>query len=470
MQINLAVTGWGYTIGVASDVPKVGAIVVTTRGHKGLRVQAHAAEWSSEIALTGEAQEYGPFAACITPLDADYYIVTVDGAQDENGKATQLEARVQVDKRFVPSVEFVYHEPPPAAAAAPAATQQAETPATVVDATAAGLDDDSAATTAATFTEDEPDAGALPKTSANGEGADAAFLVAASVVEPPVARGPACLSGVAPDAGGRNVRVIDAVGNELRTTADSEGRFRFDPLPPGVYSLFVEGGYQQAAIELDGTADVDILFAPVIAVWETTVTNAGSMPGYSSVRVEVEGMTNLPVRIWQGDEEGRLARTGSSQAGAHVAEFRDLPLGRHMIEPEGLGVWAEVEITGLEALWVSFRRKAEPLGPNEVRRTPPLARSDRFAAAVSAYRAQSFYIYLSTMPATVEQQVALLRFVSAHEPGFGSDLEAAAQADLVLLIEDERAGGAVAQQLLLRNVPVERVAGDWNQFFARFGS
>jgi hypothetical protein len=110
-QVNLSVSGWGYTLGIASDVPKVGAIVVATQGRKGLRVQAHASEWSSEIALTGEATDYGPFAACITPLDADYYIVTVDGAQDEAGKPTQLEARVQVDKRFVPLVEFVYHEP-----------------------------------------------------------------------------------------------------------------------------------------------------------------------------------------------------------------------------------------------------------------------------------------------------------------------------------------------------------------------
>ena len=68
-QIELAVSGWGYTIGVASDVQKVGAIVVSTPGHKGLRVQAHGADWSSPVAVTGEATEYGQFAACITPLE-----------------------------------------------------------------------------------------------------------------------------------------------------------------------------------------------------------------------------------------------------------------------------------------------------------------------------------------------------------------------------------------------------------------
>ncbi len=114
VQVELAVAGWGYTVGVASDVQKVGAIVVTVAGHKGLRVQAHGPDWSSPIMLTGEATEYGQFAACITPLDADYYIVTVDGVQDEHDRPTQLEARVQVDKRAIPLVEFVFIEPPAA--------------------------------------------------------------------------------------------------------------------------------------------------------------------------------------------------------------------------------------------------------------------------------------------------------------------------------------------------------------------
>jgi hypothetical protein len=284
-----------------------------------------------------------------------------------------------------------------------------------------------------------------------------------------VTGGPTRLSGQAPDAAGRGVRVIDAVGNEQRALADSEGRFRFDALPPGVYSLFIEGGYQQSGIELDGAADVEVLFAPVIAVWETIVTNAGSMPGYTSVRVEIEGMTNLPVRIWQGEEEGLLARTGSNaQAGANVAEFRNLALGRHMIEPEGLGIWAEVEVTGLEAIWVSFRRKAEPLGANEVRRTAHMARSG--PAAQGAYAPKLVYVYVAAPPRGIEQQLALLGYVAEHRPLFGNDLEAAARADVVLLIEDEQAVSAVEQQLLLRNVSVERVGGDWGRFFVRFGS
>lgn len=470
-QVNLTVAGWGYTLGVASDVPKVGAIVVATQGHKGLRVQAHASEWSSEIALTGEAPDYGPFAALISPLDADYYIVTVDGAQDETGKPTQLEARVQVDKRFVPLVAFVYHEP--VQAPPPAVAQE---PPEKLAASEKGGEESAAESR----TTDSP-----PAADAGADDQAAALAVAALAA---LAAEPSRLSGVAPEAGRRTVRLIDAVGNEHRTLTDAEGRFQFDRLPPGVYLLLVEGGYAEADLHVDGSAAVEVLFAPLITVWETTVTDAGSLPGYSSVRVEVEGTPDLPVRVWQGEEEGAVVRTGSVQTpGGAIAEFRNLAPGRHLIEPEGLGVWAEVQIVGLEALWVTFRRKAEPIGANEVRRLPhrlPPAASeqrvsgqgapgeDRSEEAAPARRegAALVYIYVAALPQRLEQQMALLRFAAQRRPEVGNDLEAAARAALVLLIDHEKGASMAEQQLLLRNAPVRRVMGDWDHFFAQFGS
>ena len=460
-QIELAVSGWGYTIGVASDVQKVGAIVVSTPGHKGLRVQAHGADWSSPVAVTGEATEYGQFAACITPLEADYYIVTIDGAEDENGQPTQLEARVQVDKRFIPLVEFVFVEPPTAKEAPPA--QNVE----------------EVQSEPATQAQPESEVPASEATAAGERSSENLVLAAA----PALFGGMSRLSGFAPDGSGRDVHVIDAVGNERWAMTDSEGRFAFEQLPVGVYSVYVDGGYHQDGIELDGSADVEILFAPVIAIWETAITNAGSMPGFSSVRVEVEGMANLPVRIWQGEEEGVVAHTGSephtgsgaqsgSQRGANLVEFRGLAPGRYLVEPEGLGIWAEVEITGLEALWVSFQRKTEPVGLNDIRRTPvrpPGMHTGAEQASKAAGEQLGVYIFVAAPPQQLEQQLALLRYVAAYRPQVGNDLAEAAQAAIVLLVEDEQAPSSVEQELLLQNVTVVRARGNWEGFFNKFG-
>jgi hypothetical protein len=424
--------------------------VVSTPGHKGLRVQAHGADWSSPVALTGEATEYGAFAASITPLDADYYIVTVDGVEDENGRPAQLEARVQVDKRSIPLVEFVF-VPPPAQEAPPPPAQAEAAP---------------------------PAAGAVPQEASPAELPPAGERVPQEVnlAAAMLLGGASNLAGLAPDGGGRPVRMIDAVGNERWSVTDAEGRFVFEELPPGVYSVSVDGGYQHSGVELDGAADVEILFSPVIAIWETAITNAGSMPGFSSVQVEVEGMPNLPVRIWQGEEEGLVARTGSSSAPhkeprEHVVEFRGLAPGRYLVEPEGLGVWAEVEITGLEALWVSFRRRTEAVGPNEVRRAPRYGRGVQTPAGAgeAAGARGSLYVFLAGPVRQLEQQLALLRFVAAQGPQVGGDLAQAARADVVLLLEDDEAPSDLEQQLLLRNVVVKRPQGDWGGFFAQFG-
>ena len=91
------------------------------------------------------------------------------------------------------------------------------------------------------------------------------------------------------------------------------------------------------------------------------------MPGYSVVRVEVEGMRELPVYIWKEDWEGMMRRTGSKpEYGEYAAEFSPLGPGHYMVEPEGLGLWADVELTGLEVVWIEFRRKSVPSNPHKV--------------------------------------------------------------------------------------------------------
>ncbi|MCB0152025.1 MAG: hypothetical protein KDE01_30760, partial [Caldilineaceae bacterium] len=146
-------------------------------------------------------------------------------------------------------------------------------------------------------------------------------------------------------------RLVDGVGNERRATVDSDGSVFFDALPAGVYSLFVEGGFAQPNLEVDGAGGWNVVFSPVITLWESTVTNAGSMPGFSSIQVEVEGMPNHPVRVWQGEEdEFTLSTRSRPEQGVYTVEFKPLGPGLYMIEPEGLGMVETVELSGLEAV------------------------------------------------------------------------------------------------------------------------
>jgi hypothetical protein len=100
------------------------------------------------------------------------------------------------------------------------------------------------------------------------------------------------------------------------------------------------------------------------------------MPGYSVVRVEVEGMRELPVFIWKEDWEGMMRRTGSKpEYGECAAEFSPFGPGHYMVEPEGLGAWADVELTGLEVVWIEFRRKGVPSNPHRVEPLTDTARA-----------------------------------------------------------------------------------------------
>ena len=263
--VDLAVTGWGYTVSVAEDVQKVGAIVISVPGRKNLRVQAHATEWSSEPVLTGSARDYGDDAALIAPLDADHYIVTVDGVEDEEGKPTQLEARVHVDKRSIPLVEFVFTGLAAPPTAASSITGRVSGGAPTSQPVRVALVDDLAqrqervveADGHFAFTElptghytvsvvDATSADARAELSLDGRNSVMVELTLPLTPPPAVAPGAgrSCVVGVVPDAAGRIARLVDAVGNERRQQLDSAGRFRFEGLPAGVYAVYC-GGRQQ---------------------------------------------------------------------------------------------------------------------------------------------------------------------------------------------------------------------------------
>ncbi len=119
-----------------------------------------------------------------------------------------------------------------------------------------------------------------------------------------------------------------------------------------------------------------------------------------------------------------------------------------MVEPEGLDVWASVELTGLEAVWVNFHRRFEPVSPNIVQ---PLRLPSPPAAEAPAKRV---YLYLAGPPGDLDTSVALLRLAAELQPEIGADVEIAVQADRVILYAPADAE-EIKFQLMLRGIQVE---------------
>ena len=398
-QVELAVAGWGYTIQHGPPNAKLNSLFCVVEGHRRLPVQLHAGTWSSEALYTGTAPEAGPFACEFTGVEPGHYIITVENALDEAGRAIQLEARIHVDRKRVPLVEFIYtdlQEQPQA--------QQGGIVGRVIGGNGErgrrvclvdnmGQRQEQAIDNNGAFAFDHLAAGRYMVALVGQEDAvnqsdialDGVNTVRVELRAPvtraqgaKAARQESVVVATVPDGRGRLAQLVDTVGNAQQQYVDSDDHIRFTELAVGVYTLTVEGGYRQSNLTLDGTNGVEIFFAELSPSWEAEVSHAGPMPGYSVVRVEVEGMAELPVHIWKEDWEGMMRRTGSKpEYGPYVLEFSPLGVGRYMVEPEGLGLWADVELTGLEAVWIHFRRRTLPLDTNLVQalnqRTAPLA-------------------------------------------------------------------------------------------------
>ncbi len=242
----------------------------------------------------------------------------------------------------------------------------------------------------------------------------------ASRKQPPnVVLARSAIVGIAPGAAGTIARLVDRVGNELKQVVDDHDCVRFDRLAAGVYALFVEPGYQQTNLAVDGSNGQEVTFSELLPRWEAETSSAGSMPGYSVVRVEVENSPSLPVHIWKEDWEGMMRRTGSKpEYGQFALEFSPLGPGQYMVEPEGLGIWTGVELTGLEAVWINFRRYMAPSAPNLVRPLALAPEPTPAAAGQITHAQPAYYLYIGpNQSANTNDLMALLRFASHFRPG-----------------------------------------------------
>ncbi|RIK41088.1 MAG: hypothetical protein DCC55_13065 [Chloroflexi bacterium] len=466
--VNLAVSGWGYTIRPLESL-NVGSIYCSVEGQKNVTVQIHSGDWSSEPVQTGPIPEISPYACEIGPLDGGHYIVTVDGLTDETGKNIQLEARVHVDKKRPPLVEFVSSRITPDAELARSSITGRligglPTGETLVlrltDSRAQTRDQELAEDSTFSFTGlpaglyalevvDHPEIEGVDELTLDGQNQVMVELIAPlrPLATATAVAAHSVITALAPHAAGQNARLTDALGNEWNQVVSHDDRVVFAALPAGVYTLTIDPGYHQSDLKADGVTGLEVLFAELLPAWVAEVANAGSMPGYSIVRVEVEGKTDLPVHIWKEEWEGMMRRTGSKpEYGPHALEFSPLGPGHYVIEPEGLGVWTDVTLTGLETVWVHFRHSTTPAAPNIVR--PCAAKTQPATAATPAADAPLPYLFVATPPDDAAKLIELLRYVAGVRPMIGNDLEEALKAERVVVVGQESAAGQHAANLL----------------------
>ncbi|MCC6456322.1 MAG: carboxypeptidase regulatory-like domain-containing protein [Caldilineaceae bacterium] len=409
-EVELAVAGWGHTIETLETTGARGpSIRCRVENRPGVTVRANNGDWQSEPVETGSAPDIGPDGCEIPVMEPGYYVVEVMGLTNLADEPVKLEAYVNVEPRAIPLVEFVYSDleylPTDLRNSAirgrvvGGCTPERRLRVRLTDEQANRVEQPVSAE--CTFAFEGLGAGqytvelvGFADTASRSDIAlDGKNTVAIELMAPvedtfsSVARrrssspnGISVIAGSAPESGGRVAKLTDSVGNEARQVVQADDTFRFEGLMAGVYLLTIEGGYEQPGLIVDGESGLEVIFQTLTSTWEAKVSPAGSMPGYSVVRVEVEGMRGLPVYIWKEDWEGMMRRTGSKpEYGESAAEFSPLGPGHYMIEPEGIGVWADVELTGLEVVWIDFRRKNVPTSPNVVQTlgrptiTPPPA-------------------------------------------------------------------------------------------------
>jgi len=172
------------------------------------------------------------------------------------------------------------------------------------------------------------------------------------------------LRGRVSGGAGYKLRLSGTVDRETTIAADET--YRFEKLPGGEYVLTVEGTTVSASgIQLSGREERVVDLA--LVGWTWAVQDGGPGPGFGVVRCSVEGIADLPVHLWTEGWSGIVQRTGSEpEYGPYACEFAPLGGGRYYLEPEGLGVRADVQMDGRRVMWVRFRQQA-PAGASVIR-------------------------------------------------------------------------------------------------------
>ncbi len=306
--------------------------------------------------------------------------------------------------------------------------------------------------------------------------------------------------GTVPSAIGSVAKLTDTVGNERTQIVAEDGRVCFEDLSASTYTLTIDGGYREDNLEVDGEAGIEVFFTPLATTWQSEVSPAGSMPGFSAIRVEVKGEPDLPVYLSKEEWDGMMARTGSKPLlGEFALEFSPLEPGFYVVEPEGLDVRAGVELTGLEAVWITFKQQIAPTSPNVVLKLNPgespldlgieSLEKGKDEAKAGAKKSEETdedtsesavdeappteYLFITPNKEngnaeTVEKLIAVLRYVAENRPQIGNDIDEAMLAKNVIVVGD--VADDIVEALTDAGATVDHVSGNFVQLFERLNA
>ncbi len=277
-------------------------------------------------------------------------------------------------------------------------------------------------------------------------------VVFAPATAPGPLPGESVIEGRVRNGAGAQVILTDAEGNTRAQVLGADERFRFTQLTAGTYHLGIVlptgGGQvlgQEVTVDGRNTVTLDLTVpetGPI--VWRAVVADGGPGPGFGIVRVRIDDQAGLPVRIWTEGWEGIVRTIGEKpEYGPFVCEFAPLGLGTYFVEPQGLGLRAEVRLTEARVVWVTFHQEQAP-APEP---TP--------APTIDAH-----YLLIGALPRDRRTVLALLRYVSRFGPVVGEAAEEAAAYRYVTLLGDKRSIPEVQEERLrAAGCRVERLAG-----------
>ncbi len=430
---------WTYTVEGAGPGPGFSVVRCRVQDKPNLAVRLWAEGWEGVVRQTGTKPEYGPDVCEFAPLQPGTYFVEPEGLG--------VRATVPVDENQVVWVRFfpVIEEEKPRAESVVEGTVERGAGRTVrlfgpVDRTTTVAEDER-------FRFDGLPAGEytleVVGTPARETGIvlDGTNTVSVHLQVPEPRQ--SVVGGRVVNGAGLRV-VLIGPEEERETRVGEDETFVFQELPAGTYTLRLpEVAIERTDIVLDGTNAVDVtLTVPVASEWEVVIEEGGPGPGFGVVRCEVRGKVNLPVRLWTHGWEGVVRHTGTKpEYGPYACEFAPLGGGTYFVEPEGLGVRAEVAVDGRSVVWVRFLPKQKE-GP------------------VHVPKVYDLYLWISRMPRDREEFEAVLHYVARFAPEIGADVEQAKRARAVLVL-----GGMLSARdekaLALAGTEVKHIRDHW---------